>query len=69
MTSDGAERADDRVRGASTSVSRLLLSGGAWSLASRFGQSFVMLGGTVILARLLDDQAKPLPVKNQGTAS
>ena len=53
MTSNEAERADDRVRGASTSVSRLLLSGGAWSLASRFGQSFVMLGGTVILARLL----------------
>lgn len=53
MASDSDETAGSGVRGASTSVSRLLLSGGAWSLASRFGQSFVMLGGTMVLARLL----------------
>lgn len=41
------------ARGAGTSLSRLLVGGSAWSLASRFGQSFIMLAGTMVLARLL----------------
>ncbi len=50
----GGTRGEETVvRGAATSVSRLLLSGGAWSLLSRFGQSFVMLSGTIVLARVL----------------
>ncbi|WP_374407123.1 oligosaccharide flippase family protein [Pelagerythrobacter sp.] len=40
-------------RGSSASLSRLLIGGGFWSLLGRFGQSFVMLAGTVVLARLL----------------
>lgn len=60
MASDSDETAGSGVRGASTSVSRLLLSGGAWSLASRFGQSFVMLGGTMVLAPALVYSSAPI---------
>lgn len=41
------------ARGTTNSISRLLLSGSAWSLISRFGQTFVMLAGTMVLARVL----------------
>ena len=41
------------ARGDSASLSRLLIGGGLWSLLGRFGQSFVMLAGTVVLARVL----------------
>lgn len=40
-------------RGTTNSISRLLLNGSAWSLVSRFGQTFVMLAGTMVLARVL----------------
>ena len=54
MTGTDPSKDDARTgRGSSASLSRLLIGGGFWSLLGRFGQSFVMLAGTVVLARLL----------------
>ena len=54
MTAADPSGGDPRSgRGSSASLSRLLIGGGLWSLLGRFGQSFVMLGGTVVLARVL----------------